>query len=287
MTSSIIDTNHNVTSHLDNLRAAGIKQVIRYDNRLGPNGEKQVKPAEAQAMAAADMGCGIVNEGAGDRLNQFNDEIGYLDAHYSRVQASRRGQPSGSAIYFAVDFDASAGQARSAILPHFRGVTRAFTEDDPTLPSLRVGVYGSGLVCRMVKEAGLCELTWISCSTGWTESHEWLASGQWDLRQYLPKTIAGIDTDPDEARQPDWGAFMPWGGEVPPAPPPQPVHDARWVQLSLNRLGASPLLDVDGVVGKKTKQAVRMFQAAHAPLVVDGIAGPQTILAIEHALGAL
>lgn len=74
-----------------------------------------------------------------------------------------------------------------------------------------------------------------------------------------------------------------------PEPDQKPVpgvFDAVWLQDSLNRLGAAPPLVVDGIVGAATRSATRGFQADRG-LAVDGIAGPQTILALQDAVDAL
>lgn len=63
----------------------------------------------------------------------------------------------------------------------------------------------------------------------------------------------------------------------------EPIRDGAWLQDSLNKLGADPQLDVDGIVGPGTRNAVRAFQLAQG-LVVDGLVGPATIAAIEAAL---
>lgn len=65
--------------------------------------------------------------------------------------------------------------------------------------------------------------------------------------------------------------------------PQAPVQDGEWLQTSLNTLGTSPQLTVDGIVGPGTRNAVRAFQLAQA-LTVDGLVGPATIAAIEAAL---
>ena len=68
----------------------------------------------------------------------------------------------------------------------------------------------------------------------------------------------------------------------PLASAPVPAHhtyDVRWIQASLNALGAEPQLGVDGDFGPATLAAVKRFQMIHG-LAVDGIAGPQTISAI-------
>jgi hypothetical protein len=221
MAYTVIDTNMDCTHKLAELKSLGIETVIRYDNRLNPHGEKQIKPAEARAIAAAGLRLGIVYEGAGDQPGQFSEGTGYLDAKYSREQAAERGQPDGSAVYFAVDFDANQFQIKRDVIPYFEGVRKALTEAN-NFPKLRAGVYGSGLSCRSVLEAGLVDLTWVSCSMGWTESHVFVASGRHNIRQHLPQVIAGLDTDPDEVNQahPDIGDFVPFAAAETPQDEP-------------------------------------------------------------------
>lgn len=71
--------------------------------------------------------------------------------------------------------------------------------------------------------------------------------------------------------------------DSPAATPAGALRDAEWLQSSLNKLGAEPQLDVDGVAGPATRNAVRAFQLAQG-LGTDGVAGPVTIAAIEAAL---
>ncbi len=69
-------------------------------------------------------------------------------------------------------------------------------------------------------------------------------------------------------------------------PTPTPagaLRDAEWLQNSLNKLGADPQLETDGVAGPATRNAVRAFQLSQN-IAADGIAGPITIAAIEAAL---
>jgi lysozyme family protein len=71
----------------------------------------------------------------------------------------------------------------------------------------------------------------------------------------------------------------------PITPSAQPVRDGIWLQNSLNRLGASPKLDLDGIVGPSTRNAVRAFQLASG-IEVDGLVGPATFDALDKALAA-
>lgn len=61
---------------------------------------------------------------------------------------------------------------------------------------------------------------------------------------------------------------------------------ARWVQETLNKLGYTPALVVDGSYGRKTMSAARAFQRDYG-LEVDGFVGPKTTAALRAALKAL
>jgi GH24 family phage-related lysozyme (muramidase) len=71
--------------------------------------------------------------------------------------------------------------------------------------------------------------------------------------------------------------------EAPSKPAPTHGYDVKWIQASLNRLGADPQLTVDGQYGPSTLATVKEFQEAKG-LQVDGIAGKQTLDAIAAAI---
>lgn len=60
-------------------------------------------------------------------------------------------------------------------------------------------------------------------------------------------------------------------------------EDTAWLQEGLNRVGADPMLLVDGKAGPATEAAVRWFQGLHG-LPVDGVAGDQTRAALRDVL---
>ncbi|UQD69201.1 peptidoglycan-binding protein [Bradyrhizobium japonicum] len=72
---------------------------------------------------------------------------------------------------------------------------------------------------------------------------------------------------------------------IPIQPNDTPIRDGIWLQNSLNRLGASPKLELDGIVGPATRNAVRAFQLA-AGIGIDGLTGPETFAALDKALAA-
>ncbi len=64
------------------------------------------------------------------------------------------------------------------------------------------------------------------------------------------------------------------------------LHTTTWVQASLNKLGADPVLATDGVYGPQTAAAVKKFQDLTG-LEPDGKVGPATFAALDAALAAL
>jgi peptidoglycan hydrolase-like protein with peptidoglycan-binding domain len=65
--------------------------------------------------------------------------------------------------------------------------------------------------------------------------------------------------------------------------PEQPTHGTLWVQQSLNKLGADPRLEEDGIAGRNTMAAVSQFQRENG-LDATGFADAATFAAIEQKL---
>jgi hypothetical protein len=211
----IIDTNVDTTSHLPALNAAGIKTIIRYLSPINPSGEKCIKPAEAQAIAAAGLRLALVCEGWGDFAHgAISAGAGERDGEWCARYAATVGASDNAAVYFAVDADAGAAQIKKLVLPYFTSIDAAFKS---LAPNLRCGVYGSGAVCETVMAAQLADLPWLSCSLGWSGSRAYLASNKWVLHQHVPAIIAGIDCDPDDASG-DFGDFVPFAPASPASP---------------------------------------------------------------------
>ena len=61
----------------------------------------------------------------------------------------------------------------------------------------------------------------------------------------------------------------------------------RVIQTQLNKLGANPQLETDGLLGAKTKAAVIAFQTAHNVVPADGWPGDQTTAALQTEVSKL
>lgn len=210
---SIIDTPANTTSKLGCLKTKGVTTVIRYYNFRNSQQlpDKRLDPPEAQALAASGLQIAVVFQQGQNSASAFSDAQGFKAglAAFRHARDKIR-QPTGSGIYFSVDFDASTSEVNQRVVPYFQGVRRAFSQESNGGPSYRVGVYGSGLVSTLLTARGLIELTWLAMSRGFRGTKEALQAGAFHLSQVPPeKVLCGLDVDfnePNPAR-PDFGAF--------------------------------------------------------------------------------
>lgn len=200
----VIDTNVNTTKHLPRLKEQGVTTIIRYYSHDFKN-EKVVKAAEAAAIREAGLRLGVVYESNGDHAGAFGEASGRRDAQATLDCARVVGQPLGSTVWFAVDFDCTDADRRTYVWPYFLSIA-AILKD-----KYDIGVYGSGATCIDIFRNGWASKTWISCSSGWMSSMDWFNTGYWDMRQHIPtKDYAGIDTDPNEVNPGhDIGDFIP------------------------------------------------------------------------------
>lgn len=217
---SALDTNHNVTARLNQLKTLGVDTVFRYIS-TNTGSEKCIKPDEASAIAAAGLKLGLVFEVYGGVDNfkhgDINAATGRDHATFARGWVMKVGAPPGAVVYFAIDTDATAVQIRDRVIPYFKSVYNIMSS-----AGFKTGAYGCGAMCKAVLDAGIADSTWLSNALGWNGSKSFRDGGLWDIFQKLPKTIAGLDTDPDElTAQPDVSphrlvevAFVPFAHKI-------------------------------------------------------------------------
>ena len=192
----IIDVSADCGDKATNLKVAGVTTVIRYYSRDTIRPSKRLSRQESMSFAAAGIRLAIVHEGRfGDKPDNYDRATGVADARYVLDYAQNTiGQPNGSAIYFGIDFDATAAEIKDAILPYFQGLADIMGQDRWYL----VGVYGSGATCKAVVDAGLAEFAWLAQSTGWSGYSAFSRSGRWSLKQHMPSTVANVACDVDD-----------------------------------------------------------------------------------------
>lgn len=211
----IIDTNRRTSAKLDCLRNAGVAGMIRYYARTTGQSEKRLTRAEAQSIIAGGFSLCIVHQAVGSSADSFSHARGLLDGAYARnYGASVIGQPGGSAIYFAVDFDTNVTELENRVVPYFQALQQILAASSD-LPDYRIGVYGNGLVCRVLLDRKLAELAWLSQSTGHREHAAFKASNRWALAQGPSGQLCGIGFDPNET----YGGFGEFTKLSPLSPP--------------------------------------------------------------------
>ena len=184
------------------LRSSGLHFVARYYrsplSRLPP-----LSAAEARTISGSGMKLVAIWQYLSNRPEHFSYERGQADATAAYQQARAVGQPPGSAIYFAVDFNATERHISGAVDQYFRGVRAALAAAGGGSPPYRVGVYGSGAVCGYLKRMQLADYTWLSASTAWSGSRDF---GNWNIRQGMRSPTLSFDHDFNDARG-DYGGF--------------------------------------------------------------------------------
>jgi hypothetical protein len=107
-------------------------------------------------------------------------------------------------------------------------VDHYFTELNRVLKAdgrYRIGAYGSGMVCKHLLGKNLAEHCWLAMSTGWPQSKEFQASGNWSLVQQQTTFCKGWKFNDSEMARFDFnriksGDVGQWSkkGKVTPAP---------------------------------------------------------------------
>ena len=158
---------------------------------------------EARTVSSVGISLVAVWESHSHRPDYFSYASGYYDALSAYRQAKAIGQPSGSAIYFAVDYNAQEPDVRGPVDQYFRGIAAGLAAAGGPARDYRVGVYGSGAVCGYLKRARLAELAWLSNSIAWTGYDDFT---DWNIRQGIRSPSLSFDQDSNEARG-EYGGF--------------------------------------------------------------------------------
>ena len=162
------------------LATKGIQVVLRYYSQ---SSWKRLAASEAQLLCAAGIELGMFYEDNPTKVSYFTGARGLADGGAACAYAAKLGQPSGSCIYFTVDFDAEAADLPS-LVAYFEGVATAMaTAATGGHPSYVVGVYGSGKVCTEIKQReALASFSCLAESTSWGGSKNYKG---WDILQKL------------------------------------------------------------------------------------------------------
>ena len=199
-----ISTNPNCEAIRQCLRDNGKAFVVRYHLARTQQPERRLRPREAAELAGAGLDVAVVYQDNARLPGDFG--------RAAFMAAGQVGQPVESAIYFAVDTDFSVTEIQSVVVPYFEGVREGLAAASGTsAATLRVGVYGSGLTCQMLKEnLAPAEFSWLALATGWRGSSQY---DTWNLKLRQPTgalCTLGNAWEANESRG-DFGLFRPIG----------------------------------------------------------------------------
>lgn len=166
------------------LKNAGYETVGRY---LTGNAQKRLSSPEIQTIFAAGLTLFPIFQVFGDSPDAFSYHKGAEDAAAANDAAKTFGIPTGTVIYFSVDFDALGEDIDSAIVPHFMGIRDAFGGKGG---EYLVGIYGARNTCIKVSDQGLAARSFVSgMSTGFSGNLGFPLPKNWAFDQVQTLTL--------------------------------------------------------------------------------------------------
>ncbi|MDU0201566.1 MULTISPECIES: DUF1906 domain-containing protein [Paenibacillus] len=184
----------------------GYSFVARY---LVPSGYKALTKSEAEQISQAGLDIVSVFETTANRALGGRN-AGLADGATAVQVAHQLGQPAGSCIYFAVDFDATSAQM-ATVIAYIQAASEA-------TPEYTTGVYGSYAVMEAVKQAGACSRFWQTYAWSGGKKSTFI-----NIYQYLNDVSEnGIQIDHDES----YGSEG-WWNTLTPVNYPLTTHDAN------------------------------------------------------------
>ena len=198
------------------IKNAGYTHVGRY--LTGSVGKehtpKYLTSAEVKNIENAGLSVFPIYQDGGYELNYFKDPSqGSVDAQTAILAAERIGIPSGTTIYFAVDFDCYSYQIDTFIIPYFEQIHMIFfssTNDK----NYKVGIYAPRYVCTKVYEAGLASKSFVadmstgfSCNLGYSMPKNWAFDQFCELSSFSSSPSFPLDKDAYSGRDSGFKKF--------------------------------------------------------------------------------
>ncbi len=194
----IIDTNTDCTGHTTSLKGRGVTHIGRY---YASTKWKRISAGEAKALSNAGFRLVSVFEDSGKP--PLTVEAGEHDARIALAQANAAGQTPGTAIYFAMENLPNGYNASHlpGLKLYFQGVGNILRE------RYAVGCYSNGLTLATLLDAGAIAYAWVSASTSFVGSKDFLKTPRWHLAQRLiDKDWDGVSVDTNDC-QGDFGSW--------------------------------------------------------------------------------
>lgn len=162
------------------IKNAGYQVVGRYLTGTAKGKRKFITFEEIKNIESAGLRVFPIYQDGGYKAEYFqNLRQGIVDAHTAITAAKRIGVPSGTTIYFAVDFDCYDYQMKSFIVPYFKKLNLVFNSETNN-KKYKVGIYAPRYICSYISNKGLAEYSFLadmssgySCNLGYPISKNW------------------------------------------------------------------------------------------------------------------
>jgi hypothetical protein len=202
------DAKRDLSRFANCLLIEGYTFICRYYNINNPS--KNLTYAEANFLSS--LGLSIVavwENGYPTSSSYFTYRQGVADGTAAYEYAlTTIYQPDLTPIYFAVDYDASEEDVTGVIADYFKGILASFKQISDNNPKYFIGVYGSGHVCKWLKQQNLALYTWLAQSTGWRGSKTYKDYNIKQLAQSIECIELGtVKGDPNESPHNNEGSF--------------------------------------------------------------------------------
>lgn len=184
------------SSKLQTLSSMGMEFVARY------------LPGSNYSMTASEKNCILANDFAIISLwesdsptsaTYFSAARGKTDADRAIAGARSVGQPSSTAIYFAIDYDATDSDIKGRISDYVNAIIAEFKAQNCTY---NVGLYGSGAVLEYFR--GRVRYTMLACSSAW---RGYTAYSRYLIKQFPTEKVNGSFTIDQNCASREAGAW--------------------------------------------------------------------------------
>jgi len=163
----------------------------RYIGRYLTVESKAITKEEAQSIFDAGLRFFPIYQTSADKYGYFTAQKGAEDAKSAIDAAKSLGLPTGTVIYFAVDFDATDIQITNAVLPYFESISKGMAGS-----GYRVGVYGTRNVCTRVSDKGYAEFSFVSnISSGYSGNLGFKMPSNWAFDQFATVSLGSFAID--------------------------------------------------------------------------------------------
>ncbi|MFC4597054.1 glycoside hydrolase domain-containing protein [Cohnella hongkongensis] len=173
---------------------------------------KKIKDGELATIFNAGLTVFPIYQSSGNGVYYFNSQQGSKDAISALIAANNYGFPTGTTIYFAVDFDAVDGQVTSNIIPYFQAL---HAKMKALGAKYKIGIYGPRNVCSRVAVAGYSTSSFVSdMSTGFQGNIGFPLPSDWAFDQIKTITVGSgsaaieIDNNIKSGRNPGVSAVV-------------------------------------------------------------------------------